>query len=93
MRWGKSAMIKKANVPDKSKSYSMKQETCLRRLNGYDDNNGLGQNISFDLYLQNYEQLDDLYGESIAETIKGNCGNHFYLQTASKETARNFLTV
>ena len=27
---GKSAMIKKANVPDKSKSYSMKQETCLR---------------------------------------------------------------
>ena len=51
---------------------------------------GLGQNISFDLYLQNYEQLDDLYGESIAETIKGNCGNHFYLQTASKETASEF---
>ena len=40
--------------------------------------------------MQNYEQLDDLYGESIAETIKGNCGNHFYLQTASKETASEF---
>ena len=35
---------------------------------------GLGQNISFDLYLQNYEQLEEIYGKQIAETIKGNCG-------------------
>lgn len=51
---------------------------------------GLGQNISFDLYLQNYEQLTDLYGKEIAQTIKGNCGNHFYLQTKSEDTAIEF---
>lgn len=51
---------------------------------------GLGQNISFDLYLQNYEQLETLYGREMAETIKGNCGNHFYLQTSSEETANQF---
>lgn len=51
---------------------------------------GLGQNISFDLYLQNYEQLTDLYGKEIAATIKGNCGNHFYLQTKSEDTATEF---
>lgn len=51
---------------------------------------GLGQNISFDLYLQNYEQLTDLYGRDVAETIKGNCGNHYYLLTNSEDTAREF---
>lgn len=51
---------------------------------------GLGQNISFDLYVQNYEQLDDLYGEKMSETIKGNCGNHFFLQTKSDKTAEAF---
>ena len=25
---------------------------------------GLGQNISFDLYLQNYEQLEEIYGKT-----------------------------
>ena len=51
---------------------------------------GLGQNISFDLYLQNYEQLEEIYGKQIAETIKGNCGNHFYLQTNAEETSKSF---
>lgn len=51
---------------------------------------GLGQNISFDLYVQDYEQLDSLYGEEVAETIKGNCGNHFFLQTSSEKTASAF---
>ena len=51
---------------------------------------GLGQNISFDLYLQNDEQLDALYGKETAETIRGNCGNHFFLQTNSEETANRF---
>lgn len=51
---------------------------------------GLGQNISFDFYLQNYEQLSDIYGKEIAQTIKGNCGNHFYLQTKSEDTAVEF---
>lgn len=51
---------------------------------------GLGQNISMDLYLQNYEQLDQLYGKELAQTIRGNCGNHYFLQTNSEETARSF---
>lgn len=51
---------------------------------------GLGQNISFDIYIQNYEQLDDVYGKEIAKTIKGNCGNHYFLQTNSGDTAREF---
>lgn len=51
---------------------------------------GLGQNVSFDLYLQNYEQLDSLYGKEKAETIKGNCANHFFLQSSSEETAKRF---
>lgn len=51
---------------------------------------GLGQNISFDLYLQNDEQLDTLYGKEMAETIRGNCGNHFFLQSNSWDTAKRF---
>ncbi|MEF9839443.1 MAG: type IV secretory system conjugative DNA transfer family protein [Lachnospiraceae bacterium] len=51
---------------------------------------GLGQNVSIDFYLQNYEQLTDVYGEQTAETIKGNCGNHIYIQTKSKKTAEEF---
>lgn len=51
---------------------------------------GLGQNISFDFYLQNYEQMTDAYGEQTAETIKGNCGNHIYIQTKSRDTAEEF---
>mgnify|MGYP000279004356 CR=1 FL=1 len=53
---------------------------------------GLGQNISFDLYLQNYEQLDDLYGESIAETIKGQLWKSFFIyRQPRKETASEFF--
>lgn len=51
---------------------------------------GLGQNISFDIYLQNYEQLEEQYGKEIAQTIRGNCANHFYLQTNSQDTAESF---
>ena len=51
---------------------------------------GLGQNISFDIYLQNYEQLEEQYGKEISQTIRGNCANHFYLQTNSQDTAESF---
>lgn len=51
---------------------------------------GLGQNISIDMYLQNYEQMDMLYKKDKAETIRGNCGNHFFLQSSSEETAKRF---
>lgn len=49
----------------------------------------LGRNISFDLYVQSYSQLDKLY-ENNAKTIKGNCGNHIYIQTEEVETAESF---
>lgn len=49
----------------------------------------LGRNISFDLYVQSYSQLDKLY-ENNAKTIKGNCGNHIYIQTEDEETAESF---
>lgn len=49
----------------------------------------LGRNISFDLYVQSYSQLDKLY-ENDAKTIKGNCGNHIYLLTEEEETAESF---
>lgn len=54
---------------------------------------GLGQNISFDLYVQNYEQLTEVYGKEIAQTIKGNCSNHYFIQTKSEETAKEFSTM
>ncbi len=49
----------------------------------------LGRNISFDLYVQSYTQIDDLYGDS-AKTIKQNCGNHIYLMTNDIDTAESF---
>lgn len=51
---------------------------------------GLGQNISFDFYLQNYQQLDDVYGEKTAKTIRSNCGNHIYIMSEDEETRRKF---
>lgn len=52
---------------------------------------GLGQNISMDLYLQNYEQLDQHCMErNWHRPSGGNCGNHYFLQTNSEETARSF---
>jgi type IV secretion system protein VirD4 len=54
---------------------------------------GLGQNISIDMYLQSYEQLDELYGKEKAETIRGNCANHFFLQSSSEDTAKKFSSL
>lgn len=49
----------------------------------------LGRNISFDLYVQADSQLEKLY-EIDAKTIRGNCGNHIYIQTEEEETAESF---
>lgn len=46
----------------------------------------LGRNIRFNLIIQAYSQLKQLYGEQW-NTIDGNCGNTIYLLTADKETA------
>ena len=37
--------------------------------------------IRFTMIIQNFAQLDDVYGKEEAETIKGNCGNIVYLIT------------
>ena len=49
----------------------------------------LGRNISYDLYIQAYKQLNKLYGDD-AETIIGNCGNQIYILTNDDNTAENF---
>lgn len=49
----------------------------------------LGANMSFDLYLQSYSQLDDLYKEAAA-TIKENCANHFYIMSVGNDSAKEF---
>lgn len=52
----------------------------------------LGRNISFDIFIQSYSQLEKLY-EHDAETIKENCGNQIYILTNSKNTAEEFSTL
>lgn len=46
----------------------------------------LGRNIRFNLIIQAYSQLENLYGEQW-KTIDGNCGNTLYLLTADENTA------
>ncbi len=46
----------------------------------------LGRNIRFNLIIQAYAQLENLYGEDW-KTIDGNCGNTLYLLTADENTA------
>jgi len=45
----------------------------------------LGRNILFDLYFQDYSQIDSLYNEKIAKTIKGN-SQHIYIASADPDT-------
>ena len=39
------------------------------------------RHIRFTMIIQNFAQLDDVYGKETAETIRGNCGNIIYLIT------------
>ena len=39
------------------------------------------RNMRFNFVIQNFAQLNKVYGKDVAETIKGNCGNMFYLIT------------
>lgn len=48
----------------------------------------LGRNMSFDLYVQNYEMIEDKYGKAAYNTIKSNCGNQIYILTNSDDTAK-----
>ena len=39
------------------------------------------RNIRFSFVIQNFSQLNKVYGKDVAETIKGNCGNFVYLMS------------
>ena len=39
------------------------------------------RNIRFSFAIQNFSQLNQVYGKEVAETIKGNCGNFVYIMT------------
>ena len=39
------------------------------------------RNIRFDFVIQNFSQLNKVYGKEVADTIKGNCGNFVYLMS------------
>ncbi len=47
----------------------------------------LGRNISFDLYIQAYAQLNKLYGDN-AKTISENCGNTIYILSDDDDTTK-----
>lgn len=49
---------------------------------------GLGRNILFNLVVQSFEQLDTLYGDKTAGTIRKNCGNLIYVKTNTTQTAQ-----
>lgn len=54
---------------------------------------GLGQNILFDLIVQNLEQLTSKYGKEAAATIQSNCSTLIYILTYSTETAKTISTM
>ncbi len=39
------------------------------------------RNIRFSFAIQNFSQLNQVYGKDVAETIKGNCGNFIYIMS------------
>lgn len=49
----------------------------------------LGRNIKFNLVIQSYSQIEKLYGKA-SDTIIGNCGNQFYIQSADLGTSQHF---
>lgn len=48
----------------------------------------LGRNIRFNLIIQAYSQLEDLYGKATYKTILNNCGNTIYILTSDYDTAK-----
>ena len=49
---------------------------------------GLGQNILFNIIVQNLEQLTSNYGKEKGASIQSNCANLIYILTKSNETAK-----
>lgn len=46
--------------------------------------------IRFNFIIQNYSQLSKTYGQDIAETIKGNCTNTYFLSTSELKALEEF---
>ncbi len=46
--------------------------------------------IRFTFVIQNFSQLNKVYGKEVAETIKGNCGNMIYLMTTEYQALEEF---
>lgn len=49
----------------------------------------LGRNMSYDLYVQDYQQIYDKYDRN-AETVMSNCGNQIYIISNNYDTAEQF---
>lgn len=54
---------------------------------------GLGQNIQFMLFIQNYGQLVEKYGKEVANSIMGNCSINAYLKSTDPETQKKYSTM
>ena len=51
---------------------------------------GAGRGITFDLYVQSFQQLTKLYKDDAA-TIRDNCGNKIYIKSTDKDTLEEFV--
>ena len=49
----------------------------------------LGRNITFTIAVQSFAQIIGKYDNETFENIKGNCGNHIYVMTEDKTTAKD----
>lgn len=47
-----------------------------------------GRGILYHIYIQDFSQLEDIYGKEVAHTIKANCNLLIYISTQSLETAK-----
>lgn len=47
-----------------------------------------GKNIQFHLYIQDFGQLEEIYGKEMTATIKANCNLMIYISTQNLETAK-----
>ena len=49
-----------------------------------------GRNITFDIYIQAFTQLDEKYGQGNAKTIRSNCGNKIFIRSDDSDSRREF---
>lgn len=47
-----------------------------------------GRNMQFHLYVQDFGQLEEIYGKEVTATIKANCNLMIYISTQNLETAK-----